>query len=268
MPFNRNRIALLVLLLLTLASGQAKGAHVLFKGDSGQFEQGGESASEVAHHFNNEPYLNRTELAIITEINLLRSDPAGYARQYLAPLRKYYNGNLLQLPGKLPIRTREGVDALEECINELENTRPMRPLLPSKGLTLAARDLVQDQGLTRTTGHTGNDGSSMSDRIERYGQWDGCIAENLAYGFDDARQVIVGLLIDDGVLSRGHRKNMLNGTFSYVGVKIGPHRRFNTMCVMEFAAQYSLSEVQPHHYESPHSRLSKNVRSYFEPEHR
>lgn len=52
----------------------------------------------------------------------------------------------------------------------------------SKGLECAARDHVKDTGPKGVTGHTGTDGSSMSDRIERYGEWDVTVGENISYG--------------------------------------------------------------------------------------
>ncbi|MBN1928532.1 MAG: CAP domain-containing protein [Chlorobiaceae bacterium] len=243
MSFKYKQITIVLLLLLMLAPGQAHGSHSLTKGDSGQSgsQHDGAMVAGGMKRFEKADYLTQTELEVIMEINRLRSNPAEYARLYLEPLREKYLGKLLKLPGRRPVRTQEGIAALEECIRELENTSPSCTLLPCKGLTLAARDLTLDQGSTKTTGHTGNDGSSMSDRIERYGQWNGSIAENISYGFDEARYIVVALLIDDGVPSRGHRKTLLDGTFNYVGVNIGPHRRFRAMCVMEFATKYSLA---------------------------
>ncbi|NTV01984.1 MAG: CAP domain-containing protein [Chlorobiaceae bacterium] len=176
--------------------------------------------------------------AVVAEINLLRSDPAGYGRKYLLPLRKLYQGGLLCYPGSIPMRTREGVSALDECLRELERTGPLPGLSASRGLTLAARDHVQDQGPTGTIGHTGSDGSSLTSRIERYGQWDLSAGENISYGYRDARKILIALLIDDGVASRGHRKNLLNGSFRTVGVDVGPHRVYGDMCVMDFAGGY------------------------------
>jgi uncharacterized protein YkwD len=62
--------------------------------------------------------------------------------------------------------------------------------------------------------------------------------ENINYGNDDARRIVASLLIDDGVPSRGHRRNLLNGTFKFVGVSIGPHPVYGHMCVIDFAGSY------------------------------
>jgi uncharacterized protein YkwD len=50
------------------------------------------------------------------------------------------------------------------------------------GLTAAASDHANDIGPKGITGHTGSDGSSMTDRIERYGEWMGHIGENISFG--------------------------------------------------------------------------------------
>ncbi len=190
------------------------------------------------NHYGKADFMTPAELEVIMEINRVRTDPAGYARKYLAPLREYYQGALFRYPGKIAIRTKEGVAALDECIRELEYSNPAPALSPCPGLTFAARDLVRDQGETGMTGHKGSDGSSIAVRISRYGQWYGPAAENIAYGLGDAREIVIAWLVDDGVAGRGHRINLLNGELYKAGVHIGPHRRYNDMCVMDFASSY------------------------------
>jgi uncharacterized protein YkwD len=245
MTLYRKGIAILVPILLMLASTQAMGSHVLSSGHSGKSNHTLKSDSDATsdEKAGKPDYMTVTELEVIMEINLLRSDPAGYARTYLEPFRKYYHGKLLRLPGRNPIATKEGIAALDECILELENSSPTPVLSPCKGLAQAARDLADDQGSTETTGHTGNDGSDMSTRIERYGRWDGSVAENISYGFNEARHIVIALLIDDNVPSRGHRKNLLDNSFNLVGVTIGPHQRYRAMCVMDFAAEYTTKRI-------------------------
>jgi uncharacterized protein YkwD len=245
MSFKSNVLAILAAMLLMFTSTQAMGSHVLSARHSARQDKTLKSDTDAApdESSGQADYMTLTELEVIMEINLLRSDPAGYARTYLEPFRKQYHGNLLRLPGRNPIATKEGIAALEECILELENSSPTTALSPCKGLTFAARDLAQDQGSTETTGHTGNDGSSMSTRIERYGRWDGYVAENISYGFNEARHIVIALLIDDNVPSRGHRKNLLDNTFNHVGVTIGPHHRYRAMCVMDFATEYTTKRI-------------------------
>jgi uncharacterized protein YkwD len=45
----------------------------------------------------------------------------------------------------------------------------------------------------------------------------------------------MALLIDDGIKSLGHRKNILNAGFHFVGIAIEPHKTYGTNCVMDFA---------------------------------
>jgi uncharacterized protein YkwD len=183
-------------------------------------------------------YLTEKERSIIIELNMVRTDPIEYAHRFMVPLRSSFHNKLLQFPGEIAISTNEGVSALDECIKKLENSRPLSPLSPKKGLTLAARDHVSDQGKSGATGHTGSDGSTTESRLKRYGRWDLSAGENIDYGNDDARRIVASLLIDDGVPSRGHRSNILDRSFKVVGVAVGPHHVYGHMCVMDFAGSY------------------------------
>jgi uncharacterized protein YkwD len=180
-------------------------------------------------------YLSSIEKEIVFEINLFRSNPAIYAEKFITPLAKLYKGKLLYYPNDKPIKTKEGVQALNECVRELKKAGPLSILHPSEGLTKAANDHVKDQSKTGKTGHYGKDHSDSKKRIERYGEWKVRIAENIAYGGNSARQIMIYLLIDDGVIDRGHRKNFLQPEFNLVGVSFGSHPVYNNMCVMDFA---------------------------------
>lgn len=184
----------------------------------------------------NTTYLSPIEKEIILEVNRFRSNPAKYANDYIAPLSKNYNNKLLNYPGeKISIRTQEGVKALYECVSALQKATPKPIMYPSKALTKATGDHQKDQAETGKTGHTGSDNSTLKERIERYGKWQVRIAENIAYGNSSARQIVIFLLIDDGVKSRAHRKNLLNTDLKLVGVSFGKHPVYRTMCVMDFA---------------------------------
>jgi hypothetical protein len=187
-------------------------------------------------------YLSSLEKEIILEINKLRTDPKRYAEDYIAPLAKKYDRRLLYYPGDQPLLTKEGVNALYECVRDLKQQQPLSIIFPSEGLTRAARDHVNDQSETGRTGHQGSDRSTMRNRIERYGTWEKRIAENIAYGGKTAQQIVIYLLIDDGVRDRGHRKNFLNPNFNVVGVATGSHPEYRFMSVMDFAGGFKTTQ--------------------------
>lgn len=186
----------------------------------------------------NANYLSTLEKEIILETNKLRANPAKYAEEYIEPLAKNYKKRMFYYPGDKPLLTKEGVSALNECVRELKKQSPLPVLHPSDGLSRAANDHVKDQSRTGKTGHAGGDRSSTRDRIERYGDWSIRIAENIAYGGDSARQIVIYLLIDDGVKSRGHRKTFLHPDYRFVGVATGSHPHYGNMSVMDFAGSY------------------------------
>lgn len=184
-------------------------------------------------------YLSEWEKDVILEMNKVRSDPRRYVEEVLRPLRDLYRGRLLDWPGQTPLQTQEGRAALEELIRELErSTTSLDSLVPSPGMSRAARDHVRDQGRTGRVGHDGSDRSDPFQRLTRYGQWEGAAAENIEYGARSGSQSVIFLLIDDGVRGRGHRRNILNPRLRVAGVATGPHSVYGTMTVTTFAQRY------------------------------
>ena len=153
--------------------------------------------------------------------------------------RAFIKGNRLEVPGETTILLEEGTKAVDEAIAFLKKQRALSPLVLSRGLSLAARDHALDQGKTGQTGHTGSDRSTMGTRIERYGQWQKTAGENIAYGGKTARDFMIQLIVDDGVPSRGHRNNIFNPEFLVVGIAVGTHPVFRTICVQNFAGGYT-----------------------------
>ena len=103
---------------------------------------------------------------------------------------------------------------------------------------MAARDHVKDQGTNGTIGHKGSDGSQINHRIDRYGKWTAPIGENISYGAETPRDLVLALIIDDGISSRSHRNNIFNPIFRMIGIACGPHAKFSSMCVMDVAGGY------------------------------
>jgi len=111
--------------------------------------------------------------------------------------------------GPITMMTEEGPAAVQELIDFLKEAEPVGECAFNVNLMKAARDHVKDMGPSGATGHDGTDGSSPWDRIKRYTEFEANGgSENVSYGTDDPRGVIIQLAIDDGVPSRGHRTNI------------------------------------------------------------
>ena len=108
----------------------------------------------------------------------------------------------------------------------------------SRGLCQAAKDHVNDKGPKGGVSHTGSDGSRFSQRANRYGNGGSPGAENISYGRHTAEEMVISWLIDKNTPSRGHRKNLLNPRYRYIGVGCGYHKKWKIFCVMDVAVNY------------------------------
>lgn len=72
--------------------------------------------------------------------------------------------------------------------------------------------------------HTGENGSDLSQRIDKHSTWTGSISENLIRAdksiYKTEEILIMEFIIDDNVSSRGHRTNIFTGSHKLVGIGI------------------------------------------------
>jgi uncharacterized protein YkwD len=131
------------------------------------------------------------------------------------------------------------VSALEEAIGFVRSMKPLPPLELRKGMILGAKDQVNDLAKTGQSGHRGSDGSITEDRLNRYGRWSDSVGEDIVYQSRKARENVIALIIDDGVKSRGQRKNIFKSDFLVIGLALSPRSKSPAMCVITFAGGFA-----------------------------
>ena len=182
--------------------------------------------------------LSSLEQGIVDEMNLARTNPRAYA-EFLVERRQYFNGNRLELPGEIPLVTREGAAGYNNAISFLRSTRSLPPLTATAGMSQAAKELVAEQSSTGAIGH-GSGSNSMISRIQRHGSA-GCnnnVAENVAYGSDMARDVVIQLIVEDGQFPKYHRENIFTLDFQVTGVGCDSHPKWRSGCAITYAHGY------------------------------
>lgn len=116
-------------------------------------------------------------------------------------------------------------------IKDLQSQKPLPALQPDETLTRLARDYAISSGKKGFIGH--GDFDRRMKKIQCMG-WKG---ENINYGANDPLDIVVQLLIDNNVPSLGHRKNLLDASYRFIGVGMAPHKsEYRTVCVMDFSS--------------------------------
>ena len=167
--------------------------------------------------------------------NELRTNPKSFIPKLENSIKYYKEDNIYSPPDEEPIKTLEGKEAVHDAIKFLENQKSLPKLFLSEEISKACQDHIKDIGPKGMTGHEGSDGKNISDRIEKYGEWDGDIAENLDFGFKKAENILMNFLVDDGEKQRYQRSNIFYPGFKYIGIAMGTHKDYGTCVCIGYA---------------------------------
>jgi len=127
----------------------------------------------------------------------------------------------------------ENSSYLRSLYKDLKKTSGLVPFQVEEDLTVVAQGHADKSGQTGHVGHKDFDKRFAPLRGNPYTAW----AENCSYGYKDAIEIVLILLIDEGVKGVGHRNNILNEAFNSVGVAIYPHKKYRTNCVIDFGGK-------------------------------
>ena len=102
-------------------------------------------------------------------------------------------------------------------------------------MCLAARDHCKDAGPKGIVNNVGSDASTMPTRLNKYGQGEGHGDQSVSFGLNSSGfDVVMRLLIDDGVSSRVNRSNLLNPSYGVTGICSGAHAAFDFMVTLVY----------------------------------
>lgn len=118
---------------------------------------------------------------------------------------------------------------------EMDRLGPLPPFnispVMKRTADIQARDLARVQG--GHLNHTSSDGTTFSERMRRAGVL--CAGENLYSGINRSPlDMIMDLLIDQGVANLGHRKALLSPDYHSIGISIRSYTLHGKVMVQDF----------------------------------
>lgn len=158
----------------------------------------------AAHTTSHVPELSPQEAMTIAYINLARLYPKKFAEKEVLRLAKDRNSPYVK-----------------SLVQKLNTMKPLPAFQFSKTMYDYAKCFAIESGEAGKTGHV---------RSKCKG---GNFAECCCYGLKDGEDIVLMLLIDEGVPSLGHRNNCLSAEHKKIGCSIQKHKKSGTCCIID-----------------------------------
>ena len=115
----------------------------------------------------------------------------------------------------LPANANQMASEIAAGVNAQRRANGLAPLAYSADLGRAATVHACDMAVNNFFGHRGSNGSTTQARVQAVGYRSCTVAENLAWGYPAAGQIIGGWMA-----SSGHRANMLHPRVTEMGIGV------------------------------------------------
>ena len=159
-------------------------------------------------------YLTGEEKELIYIFNMMRMDPQLFCRTVV----KLY-------PNKKGLIYLETLEEYKSLLEDMAEKKPLPLLYPDADLFASAKCHATTSGEKGYVGH-----ERQSAQCRKNKKFD---AECCDYGRYTALDILMGLLIDEGVPGLGHRWACL-GPYNRIGVSIQPHKSYGKNAVLDF----------------------------------
>ena len=74
----------------------------------------------------------------------------------------------------------------------------------------------------------------MSDRNEKYCEWDYCANEVIEIISKNVTDILISLLVDDGIRDKLKRRELFQNVYNYVGIECEPHTEYEIVTVLVY----------------------------------
>jgi uncharacterized protein YkwD len=160
-------------------------------------------------------YLKPIEKEVIQILNLVRQNPQHFNNTVVAKWPEYMN--------RPDLKQNRYYTSLVKTLAEM---KPVGLLTPDSIAWISAKCHAITSGKEGYTGH---------DRLTKdCEQKEKFYGECCQYGYSEAVEILMSLLIDEDVPSLGHRVICLKGTYTAIGVSFEPHKEYGSNTVLDF----------------------------------
>jgi len=160
-------------------------------------------------------YMSKTEKEVIYILNLIRM----YPKQFATTVLKNY-------PEKTSRNWLPEIPYYQSLMDTLLKIEPSNLLTPDKECYISAECHATSTGVAGVVTHD-RQTAECKKKQHYYG-------ECCDYGHSTALEIVLSLLIDEGVPSLGHRWICL-GSYNTLGLSIQPHKGYGHTAVLDFA---------------------------------